>query len=137
MGIHPDYPFAHLYRIENVYLPEEVLCFLWYLCSIYTIGITFDIQWLYQYINMQLTNSKRGHKECLATFLTWFAPLFSWNGKLRKSAKATGLSFKKSKSQGGLNPFFNPHTIYFFHRPVQVNKKNRQSPRTAYSHSPQ
>ena len=55
MGIHPDYPFAHLYRIENVYMPEEVLCFLWYLCSIYTIGITFDIQWLYQYINMQLT----------------------------------------------------------------------------------
>ncbi|CAN7124124.1 unnamed protein product [Brassica rapa subsp. narinosa] len=40
-----------------------------------------------------------------------------------KSAKATSLSFKKLKSQGGLNPFFNPHTIYFFHRPVQVNKK--------------
>ncbi|CAN6818958.1 unnamed protein product [Brassica oleracea] len=58
MGIHPDYPFAHLYRIENA-----------------------------------------------------------------KSAKATGLSFKKLKGQGGLNPFFNPHTIYFFHRPVQVNKK--------------
>ncbi|WZY70347.1 hypothetical protein YC2023_002587 [Brassica napus] len=37
MGIHPDYPFAHLYRIENAYMPEEVLCFLWYLCSIYTL----------------------------------------------------------------------------------------------------
>ncbi|KAF3602148.1 hypothetical protein F2Q69_00036940 [Brassica cretica] len=69
MGIHLDYPFAHLYRIENAFMPEEVLCFLW------------------------------------------------------KSAKATGLSFKKLKGQGYLNPFFNPHTIYFFHRPVQVNKK--------------
>ncbi|CAA7035324.1 unnamed protein product [Microthlaspi erraticum] len=43
MGIHPDYPFAHLFRIENTNMPEEVLCFLWYLCSVYTIGITFDI----------------------------------------------------------------------------------------------
>ncbi|CAN6988946.1 unnamed protein product [Brassica rapa subsp. trilocularis] len=123
MGIHPDYPFAHLYRIENAYMPEEVLCFLWYLCSIYTIGITFDIQWLYQYINMQFTNSQRGHKECLSTFLTWFAPLSVLNGMLRKSAKAIGLSFKKLKSQGGLNHFFNLHKIYFFHRLVQVNKK--------------
>ncbi|CAN6996434.1 unnamed protein product, partial [Brassica rapa subsp. trilocularis] len=49
---------------------------------------------------------------------------FSSKIMLRKSAKATGLSFKKLQSQGGLNPFFNPHTIYFFHRPVQVNKKN-------------
>ncbi|CAG7871839.1 unnamed protein product [Brassica rapa] len=68
-------------------------------------------------------NPSSCHRECLATFLTWFEPLSAWNGKLRKSAKATGLSFKKLKSQGGLNPFFNPHTIYFFHRPVQVNKK--------------
>ncbi|CAN6935258.1 unnamed protein product [Brassica oleracea] len=29
MGIHPDCPFAHLYRIENAYMPEEVLRFLW------------------------------------------------------------------------------------------------------------
>ncbi|KAF3486182.1 hypothetical protein F2Q69_00055304 [Brassica cretica] len=27
MGIHPDYPFAHLYRIANAFMPEEVLCF--------------------------------------------------------------------------------------------------------------
>ncbi|KAL0690050.1 hypothetical protein Bca4012_089728 [Brassica carinata] len=123
MGIHPDYPFAHLYRIENTFMREEVLCFLWYLYSINTIGLTFDIQWLYHYISTQFTDSQRGHKECLSTFLTWFAPLSVWNGKLRKSAKAIGLSFKKLKGQGGLNPFFNPHTIYFFHRPVQVNKK--------------
>ncbi|KAF2587630.1 hypothetical protein F2Q70_00036459 [Brassica cretica] len=123
MGIHPDYPFAHLYRIESAFMPEEVLCFLWYLCSIYTIGSTFDIQWLYHYISTQFTDPQRGHKECLSTFLTWFAPLSVWNGKLRKSAKARGLSFKKLKGQGGLNPFFNPHTTYFFHRPVQVNKK--------------
>jgi len=97
MGIHPDYPFAHLYRIENAFMPEEVLYFLWYLCSIYTIGLTFDIQWLYHYISTQFTDPQRGHKECLSTFLKRFAPLFFWNGKLRKSAKATGLSFKKLK----------------------------------------
>ncbi|KAF3558176.1 hypothetical protein F2Q69_00012473 [Brassica cretica] len=28
MGIHPDCPFAHLYRIENAYMPEEVFHFL-------------------------------------------------------------------------------------------------------------
>ncbi|KAG2311368.1 hypothetical protein Bca52824_022925 [Brassica carinata] len=123
MGIHPDFPFAHLYRIENVCMPEEVLCFLWYLCSIYTIGITFDIQWLYQYINPQFYDPLRESNECLSTFLTWFAPLLVWNGKLRRSAKATGLPFKKLRSRGSLNPFFNPHTIYFFHRPVQVNSK--------------
>lgn len=123
MGVHPDYPFAHLYRIETANMPEEVLCFLWYLCASYTIGITFDISWLYQYINEQFTNRQLGHKEFLSTFLTWFAPLTTWNGKLRKSAKATGLSFKKLKTQGGPNPFFNPHTTYFFHRPVQVNDK--------------
>ncbi|KAF2604653.1 hypothetical protein F2Q70_00025733 [Brassica cretica] len=91
MGIHPDCLFSHLYMIKNAYIPEEVLCFLSYLCSIYTIGMTFDIQWLYQ--------------------------------KLRKSAIATGLPFRKLKGHGSLNPFFNPHKIYFFHRYVQVNNK--------------
>ncbi|CAH8390887.1 unnamed protein product [Eruca vesicaria subsp. sativa] len=33
------------------------------------------------------------------------------------------MSFKRLKGQGGPNPFFNPHTIYFFHRPVQINGK--------------
>ena len=61
------------------------------------------IQWLYQYISTQFTDPQRGHKECLSTFLTWFAPLSVWKGKLWKSAKATGLSFKKLRSQGGLN----------------------------------
>ncbi|KAG2306961.1 hypothetical protein Bca52824_026709 [Brassica carinata] len=126
MIIHPDCPFAHLYRIESTRIPEEVLCFLWYLCSIYTVGITFDIQWLYQYVNAQFTDPQLGHKDCLSTFLSWFAPLSVWSGKLRRSAKATGLSFKKLKGQGSLNPFFNPHTIYFFHRPVQVNNKTNK-----------
>uniref|UniRef100_A0A1J3EQA9 Reverse transcriptase n=1 Tax=Noccaea caerulescens TaxID=107243 RepID=A0A1J3EQA9_NOCCA len=123
LGIHPDYPFAHLYRIENSNMPEEVLCFLWYLCSVYTIGITFDIGWLYQYINAL------HERDCLSTFLTWFASLAIWTGKLRKSAKATNLPFKKLKGnghQGGLNPFFNPHTVYFFHRPVQINLKSNK-----------
>ncbi|CAN7011801.1 unnamed protein product [Brassica oleracea var. botrytis] len=43
--------------------------------------------------------------------------------KAEKTAKATCLPFKKLKGQGSLNLFFNPHTIYFFHRHVQVNKK--------------
>ncbi|CAN6827573.1 unnamed protein product [Brassica oleracea] len=43
--------------------------------------------------------------------------------KAEKTAKATCLPFKKLKGQGSLNPFFNPHTIYFFHRHVQVNNK--------------
>ncbi|CAN6932179.1 unnamed protein product [Brassica oleracea] len=59
MGIHLDCSFAHLYRIKNAYMPEEVLCFLWDLCSIYAIGITFDIQCPYQYINAQ-----QGQKDC-------------------------------------------------------------------------
>ncbi|KAF2604650.1 hypothetical protein F2Q70_00025730 [Brassica cretica] len=86
MGIHPDCLFSHLYMIENAYMPEEVLCFLWYLCSIYTIGIIFDIQWLYQYINAQ-----QGQKDCFSTFLTWFAPLSIWIRKMRKSAIATAV----------------------------------------------
>ncbi|CAE6186949.1 unnamed protein product [Arabidopsis arenosa] len=117
MGIHPDYPFAHLYRIENPNMPEEVLCFLWYLCAVYTVGIAFDIQWLYHYIN-----TVQDKRDCFSTFLRWFSPLSVWSGKLRKSAKATNLTFKKLK-RGGLNPFFNPHSIYFFHRPVKVNRK--------------
>ncbi|KAF3524557.1 hypothetical protein F2Q69_00048094 [Brassica cretica] len=119
MGIHPDCAFAHLYRIENAYMPEEVLSFFWYLCTIYTICIILDIQWRCQYIN-----AHQGQKDCFSTFLTWLAPLSIWRGKLRKSAKATGLPFKKLKSQGSLNPFFNPQTIYFFHRPVQINNKS-------------
>ncbi|ESQ39621.1 hypothetical protein EUTSA_v10001178mg, partial [Eutrema salsugineum] len=95
MGIHPDHPFAHLYRIENTAIPEEVLCFLWYLCSVYTIGITFDIQWLYQYVN-----AVQNRRDCFSTFLAWFAPLIIWSRKLRKSAKATSLPFKKLKRQG-------------------------------------
>ncbi|CAN7085369.1 unnamed protein product [Brassica oleracea var. botrytis] len=118
MGIHPDCLFSHLYMIENAYMPEEVFCFLWYLCSIYTIGITFDIKWLYQYINAQ-----QGQKDCFSTFLTWFAPLSICIRKLRKSAIATCLPFRKLKGHGSLNPFFNPHKIYFFHRHVQVNNK--------------
>ncbi|KAG2311586.1 hypothetical protein Bca52824_023143 [Brassica carinata] len=101
---------------------EEVLCFLWYL-SIYTIGITFDIQWLYQYINPQFYDPLRESNECLSIFLTWFAPLSVRNGKLRRSAKATGLPVKKLRSRGSVDPFFNPHTIYHFHRPVRVNSK--------------
>ncbi|CAH8371687.1 unnamed protein product [Eruca vesicaria subsp. sativa] len=85
--------------------------------------MTLDILWVYQYINAQLSNPQRERKECLVTFLSWFAPLSAWNGKLRKSAKVTGMSFKRLKGQGGPNPFFNPHTIYFFHRPVQINGK--------------
>ncbi|KAF2606736.1 hypothetical protein F2Q68_00044489 [Brassica cretica] len=119
MGIHPDCAFAHLYRIENAYMPEEVLSFFWYLCTIYTICIILDIQWRYQYIN-----AHQGQKDCFSTFLTWLAPLSIWRRKLRKSAKATGLPFKKLKSQGSLNPFFNPQTIYFFHRTVQINNKS-------------
>ncbi|CAH8278551.1 unnamed protein product [Arabidopsis lyrata] len=117
MGIHPDYPFAHLYRIENSNMPEEVLCFLWYLCAVYTVGITFDIQWLYHYVN-----TVQDKRDSFSTFLRWFSPLTVWSGKLRRSANATNLTFKKLK-KGGLNPFFNPHSIYFFHRPVKVNRK--------------
>ncbi|CAA7022305.1 unnamed protein product [Microthlaspi erraticum] len=75
-------------------MPEEVLCFLWYLCSVYTIGITFDIGWLYQHIN-----AKQGQKDCLSTFLTWFTSLSNWSGNLRRSAKATNLPFKKLKDK--------------------------------------
>ncbi|CAH8278553.1 unnamed protein product [Arabidopsis lyrata] len=117
MGIHPDYPFAHLYRIENSNMPEEVLCFLWYLCAVYTVGIAFDIQWLYHYVN-----TVQDKRDSFSTFLRWFSPLTVWSGKLRRSANATNLTFKKLK-KGGLNPFFNPHSIYFFHRPVKVNRK--------------
>lgn len=42
---------------------------------------------------------------------------------MKKLAKGTSLPFKKLKGQGSFNPFFNPHTIYFFHRPIQVNVK--------------
>ncbi|KAF3588526.1 hypothetical protein F2Q69_00030698 [Brassica cretica] len=66
MGIHPDYLFAHLYRIENTYMPEEVLCF---------------------------------------------------------HCKSNGLIIQEVKESRRSQPFFNPHTIYFFHRPVQVNNK--------------
>ncbi|CAA7022301.1 unnamed protein product [Microthlaspi erraticum] len=88
MGINPDYPFAHLFRIKNTNMLEEVLC------SVYTIGITFDIGWLYQHINAQ-----QGQKDCLSTFLTWFTYLSNWIGNLRRSAKATNLPFKKLKGQ--------------------------------------
>ncbi|EFH62120.1 predicted protein [Arabidopsis lyrata subsp. lyrata] len=117
IGIHHDHPFAHFYRIENSNMPEEVLCFLWYLCAVYTVGIAFDIQWLYHYVN-----TIQDKRDCFSTFLRWFSPLTVWSGKLQKSAKATNLTFKKLK-RGGLNPFFNPHSIYFFHRPVKVNRK--------------
>ncbi|CAE6229872.1 unnamed protein product [Arabidopsis arenosa] len=72
MGIHPDYPFAHLYRIENSNMPEEVLCFLWYLCAVYTIGIAFDIQWLYHYIN-----TVQDKRDCFSTFLRGVRPDFN------------------------------------------------------------
>ncbi|EFH60042.1 predicted protein [Arabidopsis lyrata subsp. lyrata] len=98
-------------------MPEEVLCFLWYLCVVYTVGIAFDIQWLYHYVN-----TIQDKRDCFSTFLRWFSPLTVWSGKLQKSAKATNLTFKKLK-RGGLNPFFNPHSIYFFHRPIKVNRK--------------
>ena len=38
-------------------------------------------------------------------------------------SKSNGLIIQEVKESRRSQPFFNPHTIYFFHRPVQVNNK--------------
>ncbi|KAF2533583.1 hypothetical protein F2Q70_00031350 [Brassica cretica] len=84
--------------------------FSWYLCSIYTIGLTFDIQWLYHYISTQFTDPQRGHKECLSTFLTRFAPLSVWNVQVnKKTCKIHALPtlIHHNDYQRGVRPDFN------------------------------
>ncbi|KAF3558174.1 hypothetical protein F2Q69_00012471 [Brassica cretica] len=72
----------------------------------------------------ELINRKALHERLRNKIFFYQSIILSKYGrKAEKTAKATCLPFKKLKGQGSLNLFFNPHTIYFFHRHVQVNNK--------------
>jgi hypothetical protein len=126
LGIHPDFPFAHLFRFRNLVMPEEVLCFLWYLCSIYTIGIHLDIPSVFQYTS---NTSPTGFPGSLATFLTWFQSIAVWNSKLVTSAKYVmpSLTAKKLKKEyPESTSYWHPHSIWFFHRPININPTSKK-----------
>lgn len=92
MGIHLDYPSTHIYKIKNAYMREKVLCFLWYLCSVYTYRYN-----LWYPIAIPVHQRPRRTKILLLNILSMVCTIIHLEGKLKKSAKTTGLPFKKLK----------------------------------------
>jgi len=77
LGIHPKYPFIHLFTFKPSRLfPKELYLFLWYFCHLYHIAIEFPTDCFLS--NLLRTSWPADFWYYILKFLTWFHNPTQW-----------------------------------------------------------
>ncbi|GJT26258.1 hypothetical protein Tco_0906533 [Tanacetum coccineum] len=90
LRFHPDYPFLNIFHIHDLWrFPKESLCFFYYLCESFTIGITFNAEKLLSYVFKRQFKDVPPHSKYLLTMLQWFVPHHQWTRWVTTTRKGT------------------------------------------------
>ena len=77
LKFHLDFPYLTLFHIHDFFsLPKEALCFLWYICEVYTVGFIFYAPRLTSYLSI-VNNNYHAHNDMNMNFwkfMNWFKP---------------------------------------------------------------
>jgi hypothetical protein len=131
LGIHPKYPFIHLFTFKPSGLfPKELYFFLWYFCHLYHIAIEFPTDCFLS--SLLRTSWPADSWYYTLKFLTWFHNPTQWISLLQhKKSKwphpqpcwievHRNASQNKSVKQAFAHLFL----IFIFHRPFKASTDN-------------
>jgi len=131
LGIHPKYPFIHLFTFKPAGLfPKELYFFLWYICHLYHIAIEFPT---YFFLSIFLRTSWLTDSwNYTRKFLTWFYNPTQWISLLQQeksklpNAQTCWIEVhrntlrNKSVKQAFAHLFF----VFLFHMPFKASADN-------------
>lgn len=109
LGIHPQYPFIHLFQLHFIgpFL-TKLFRFLWYFCHNYYIAIEVHVSFLLKYLKEL---GMFPYSQNFNGFFLWFDSLQTWKIKLKAKLKNY-----LTNPQFGRLKIVNAYTTIMFHR---------------------